>query len=210
MLNDEKTVYIDREQPCLQNVAACFYIADEEGKAKNIIFAGKSILSMPVNDKNEMAFQILANEYDVHFIFDDKIPQIEFYPVPLVGVFASDSSNGYFCSTNPELDILEEDAPIYYIDDKLNYYYLSSNLINFLSIVVFCPKWKEKFGIDNNVTPLFQHKGREYLIDTLHLNAEFSVTKDIKKTEDNIIIFRSIDEAKKKIEFYDIQKEISK
>jgi len=56
MLNKEKIVYIDIEQPYLQNVTASFYVADDAGKPKKIIYTGKSVLS--VTDKKEKAYQV--------------------------------------------------------------------------------------------------------------------------------------------------------
>lgn len=207
MANKDKTVYIDKEQPCLQNIAAAFFITDDEGKQMNITFAGKTILSMPAKDKSEKIFRILANDYDVHFIFDDNIPQIKFYPVPQLVIIAADSLNGYFCSTNPNVDISEEDSPIYYIDEKLNYYYLASSLQAFLNIIVFFPEWKEKLGLECNRTLPYELIEREYLIDMLHLQPVVFEPKDIKKIKKELIIYQSMEEAKRVIDFYDIQKE---
>ena len=209
MSNKNKTVYIDREQPCLQNVAAAFFITDEEGKQVNIDFTGKTILSMPAKDKSEKVFEILANKYDVHFIFNDNIPQIKFYPVPELVIFATDSLNGYFCSTNPNVNISEENSPIYYIDEKLNYYYLASSLQAFLNIIVFCTEWKEKLGLESKRTLPYELSKREYLIDMLHLQPKAFEPKD-KESKIALIIYQSIEEAKMVIDFYDIQKEFDR
>lgn len=205
MSNKEKTVYIDREQLCLQNVAAAFIITDDEGKQMNITFTGKTFLSMPVRDKGEKVFEILSNEYDVH-----NNPQIKFYPVPGLVIFAADSINGYFCSTNPNVDISEKDSPIYYIDEKMNYYYLASSLQAFLNIIVFCPKWKEKLGLESKRTLPYELSEREYLIDMLHLQPVVFDPKDIKEAKKELIIYKSIEEAKMVIDFYDIQKEFDR
>ena len=63
-------------------------------KDKEIIWTGIVINSMSVNCKNE-TYETYANEYDIHFIFDDNIPAINFYTVPMVDVFAIDSDGGY-------------------------------------------------------------------------------------------------------------------
>jgi len=198
-------VYIDIEQPRFQNGAGAFgIIVTNDGLQQDVIYTGKSVLSMPVSNKIETSYQILADEYNVCFIFDDNIPKLQFYPVPQLLIFAIDSLGGCFVSTNTAMDIKEEDAPIYYIDNNLRVFYLSSNLLRFLEIVVFCPMWKEKLGLTCD-SMLFAKQGQEHLIRTLNLqnnNVAFGLNEE---NTDNIVIYPTFDEAKKEIPFYDVE-----
>lgn len=51
---------------------------------------GTTLYPMSVKDKNT-EYQRYADTYDLKFIFDDDIPQIDFYTVPRVDIFAKDS-----------------------------------------------------------------------------------------------------------------------
>ena len=46
-------------------------------KDVDIVAAGNTVYSMQIKDKND-EYQKIAKKYDVHFIFDDNIPQIDF------------------------------------------------------------------------------------------------------------------------------------
>lgn len=48
---------------------------------------------MDVTDKNQ-EYQRYAKDYDIQFIFDDNIPNIEFYTVPQVDVMAKEDLLG--------------------------------------------------------------------------------------------------------------------
>ena len=48
-----------------------------------IINAGTTVYSMPVSCKAP-EYDRYAAEFDIHFIFDDNLPQTDFYTVPLI------------------------------------------------------------------------------------------------------------------------------
>lgn len=94
---------------------------------EDIIPAGTIISSMPIEDKNEI-YQQYAKEYDIHFIFDDYIPTISFYSVPLIDIIAYDNHHGF-------IDIIQyshENAPICYIDGNKKCFIVAKNLSKFL------------------------------------------------------------------------------
>ena len=99
-------------------------------KDAEVIRAGTTIYSMPVKDKSD-EYQRFAQEYDIHFIFDDNIPQIGFYTVPQVDIMATDSDGGYIGTIGQQCD-LESDAPICYIDSNRNCYLIAENGKEFL------------------------------------------------------------------------------
>ena len=90
-----------------------------------IIHAGTTVYSMPVKEKNS-EYEKFGNEYDIHFIFDDDIPHIDFYTIPQVDIMATDSLGG-FIGTVGQISDLESDAPICYIDKERNCYLVAEN-----------------------------------------------------------------------------------
>lgn len=91
-----------------------------------VIPAGTSVYSMGVKDKNE-AYEVYAQNYDIHFIFDDAVPDVSFYTVPWVDIFATDSEGG-FLGTIGQLTDVEGEAPICYIDRNGTCFLAAENL----------------------------------------------------------------------------------
>lgn len=120
-----RKVYLD------QTVATmCVGVILEDAE---IIPAGATISSMSVRHKNA-EYQRYAQEYDIHFIFDDDVPVIDFYTIPQVDIFATDSRGGYICSLGEAVDI-QSDAPICYIDSDRHCYRIAENGRTFLENV---------------------------------------------------------------------------
>ena len=55
--------------------------------------AGTSIFSMPDTEKNRK-WKSFADKYDIHFIFENDIPEVDFYSVPQFHIMATDSNGG--------------------------------------------------------------------------------------------------------------------
>lgn len=87
-IENMKKVYYD-----ISEEAACIGIIAGDPDTE-VIFAGTAVHSMPVGYKNT-EYQRYADEYDIHFIFDDFVPYIDFYTVPYVRILAVDSCGGY-------------------------------------------------------------------------------------------------------------------
>lgn len=104
--------------------------------------AGTTIYSMPCNTKNDK-YEKYAKEYDIHFIFSDIIPHINFYTIPQVDIMATDSLGGFIGTIGRQSD-LESDAPICYIDKDKTCYLIASNGAEFLAKV---SEWR------NNLMP---------------------------------------------------------
>lgn len=99
-------------------------------KDTEIIQAGTTVYSMSSKHKNE-EYERFAREYDIHFIFDDNIPVIDFYTIPRVDIFAVDSEGGCI-GTVGEMTDLEGNAPICYIDSDRKCYLLCNSGKKFL------------------------------------------------------------------------------
>lgn len=115
-------------------------------KDKEVIKAGSTVYSMSSNEKNEN-YQQYADNYDIHFIFDDDIPELSFYTVPQVDVFATDSENGLIGTVGSMTD-LESDSPICYINKNKKCFFIANNLKEFLERT---DNWKNNLKSYNEV-----------------------------------------------------------
>lgn len=201
---ERKKYYIDMEQLHSKYGGAVGICMTGDGH--ELVCAGKLILSMSVTEKKEKAYQVLAEEYDVRFIFDDAMPELEFYPIPQMCIFAVDSKDGSFASPNTSIDISEENAPVYYISKDLRCYYVAPNMSAFLQLIVFNPGWKNDFvrGSDSAAEP--SPEGKTYLINKLNLS-RITAAPDKANEPNEITIFKSLEEAKKVIPFYNIDED---
>ena len=129
-----KKVYLDKSR---ENECISVFLKDVE-----VVLAGTKVNVMSVKHKNE-EYQKFAEVYDVHFIFEDNVPEIDFYTIPMVDIFAVDSAGGYIGSLGQVTD-LEADVPICYIDAQKKSYEIASNGKEWLDNI---HKWKE------NLTP---------------------------------------------------------
>ena len=126
-----RKVYLDITQASMC-ISVC--VRDAE-----VILAGTTVSSMSVRQKNT-EYQRFAEEYDIHFIFDDKVPKVDFYTVPMVEIFAEDSQGGYLASLGQPVN-LQEDIPICYIDKDRKCYLIAENGRDFLARV---SDWKSR------------------------------------------------------------------
>jgi hypothetical protein len=94
-------------------------------------------MSVKEREKNG-EYKKFANEYDIDFIFDDNIPKVDFYTIPMVDIFAADNFGGYICSLGHPTDI-DEYFPICYIDKNRNCYLIADTGKDFLKNV---QNWK--------------------------------------------------------------------
>lgn len=124
-----KKLYLDvtEAEECM-----AVYIKDAE-----IIRAGATIYSMPVKDNNA-EYKRYADEYDIHFIFDNDVPQVDFYTVPQVDIIATDSCGGFIGTVGQTTDF-QSDALICYIDRFHNCYLIAGNAEDFIKCAAI---WK--------------------------------------------------------------------
>ena len=118
-----KKVYIDKSSV---PGPASIWIKDAK-----VIWAGAVISSMSIKHKNE-DYKKVALEHDVHFIFDDEIPVVDFYTVPLVDIFAMDSTGGYIGSIG-EAAYFGSNATICYISPQKECFFIAKNFSEFIN-----------------------------------------------------------------------------
>ena len=111
-----RKVYFDNsEQKCVS-----VYMKDAK-----VMPAGVSVYAMPVSAKHE-EYERYAREYDIHFIFKDHVPEADFYCVPLVDIFATDSSGGFLGTVGCVSDF-ESEANICYINKEKKCYIVAES-----------------------------------------------------------------------------------
>ena len=133
-----KKIYIDKS-----SVPGPTDIWIKDAKA---IWAGAVISSMSVKQKNE-DYKKIALGHDVHFIFDDEIPVVDFYTVPLVDIFAMDSTGGYIGSIG-EAAYFGSNATICYISQQKECFFIAKNFSEFINHL---DDWKEHMVPYNEV-----------------------------------------------------------
>lgn len=119
-----KKIYVDISQ---LDKAIGLFVNNEEIE---LIPTGSNISIMPIEDQNE-EYQQYAHDYDIHFIFDDDRPKIDFYSVPYMDIIARDSDGGYIGTLGQTCDLRNE-APICYINKDRKCYFIALNKQDFL------------------------------------------------------------------------------
>ena len=115
-------------------------------KDTEVIKAGTTVYYIDSNDKNE-TYKQYADEYDIHFIFDDNVVEVSFYTVPQVDVFARDSEDGLIGTVGSITD-LQSDLPICYINKNKECFLIANNGKEFLEIA---KDWKDNLIPYNEV-----------------------------------------------------------
>ena len=95
--------------------------------------AGTVVNAMPVRHKLEV-FRRFSEALDIRFIFEDKIPWVDFYAVPYLEVIATDSEGGW-------IGTLGENAPVVYVDAAGKCWKIADNIQVFLTVT---PGWKRE------------------------------------------------------------------
>ena len=130
--DEMKKVYLDRTES--KNACIGVFVKDAE-----VIAAGTTVYAMSKKDKNA-EYERYAKEYGIHFIFEDEIPEISFYAVPQIDIFASDGRGGLFGTVGGISDF-SADAPICYVDKNLGCFLAAKNGDLFLKTA---DSWKEQ------------------------------------------------------------------
>ncbi|MDF2543873.1 MAG: hypothetical protein K0S47_3591 [Herbinix sp.] len=134
-----------------------------------LIFAGTTISSMP-DSYNDDTYKLLAEKYDIKFIFDSYIPMINFYAIPWVDIFAMDSNNGYWGTVGAATSIDNITAKICYISKQNEVSIVSNNLNSFIYPIASIDERKKiNMDITDDII-LFQSKNEaEKCVEFLEL-----------------------------------------
>lgn len=166
-----------------------------------IIPAGKHLCPSYLGCEVTAQDHIFSEGYDLHFFFHKDLPQFSFYPVPELLIFAIDSLGGSFCSTNMDAtDRAATCANIYYLDHSKQLHWLAPNMVDFLSMLLFQPNWKEALQLPGYVKPKVSEEGKRFLAATY----EVPETREIATpATEQIRIFPSLAAAQAALPFVD-------
>ena len=126
----------------------CFGVIPENGET--IVFTGVSINSMPLSVKRKEGevYADFAKKYGIHFIFDDDIPNIDFYSVPRLDIGAKDDAGGFIASVTEPFS-LSDPIRLVYISPDRQCYLITQDATEFLSIV---SEWRDRLIPFDGVT----------------------------------------------------------
>lgn len=100
--------------------------------------AGTSIFSMPDTERNKK-WKSFADLYDIHFIFENHIPEIDFYAVPQFHIMATDSNGGLIGIVGGK-DSLNTHLPIGYISRERKCFLIAASGHSFVENM---DRWKQ-------------------------------------------------------------------
>ncbi len=120
-----------------------------------IIPAGTTVYTMSVKDKNAH-YQNFADRHDIHFIFEDNVPKINFFAVPRVDIFAVDSIGGVFGTIGETTD-LGSAAPICYINKSHTCFRVANSLSEWMQLLASFPNHQAALTRCNEVV-LYQSR----------------------------------------------------
>lgn len=102
-------------------------------KGAEIISGGTMVEPMSIQYKTT-EYEKYREQYGIAFIFEDNIPVIDFYTVPLINVFATDSFGGFFGRLETSTEISCEE-PICYINQKKDCFIVANSANEFLRFI---------------------------------------------------------------------------
>ena len=128
------TQYLDMTQ-----TAGCVAIIPENGET--VVLTGVSVYSMPLSVKRKESeiYDDFAQKYGIHFIFDDCIPEIDFYAIPKIEIAATDNDGGFIASVGESFS-LRDTMPLIYISVDRKVFLITKDSREFLSIA---SEWKK-------------------------------------------------------------------
>lgn len=129
------TQYLDMTQ-----TEGCIGVISENGET--IVLTGVSVnsMSLSVKQKEGEAYDDFARKYGIHFIFDDCIPEIDFYSIPQIEIAATDNDGGFIASVGEPFS-LRDPVPLIYISADRKAYLITEDSSEFISIA---SKWRER------------------------------------------------------------------
>lgn len=78
------------------NNLSAHYIRSEDGKEIETIASGKMIIPITESEQKNKIYKLLEDNCDLIFCTSDKFNNFEFYPVPMLAIFAADSNGTHF------------------------------------------------------------------------------------------------------------------
>lgn len=129
-------------------------------KDTEIVAAGTTI-SAASSKNNNMELQRIADDYNIHCIFNDNIPTIDFYAVPQFDIFAHDGCKGYFGMLPQRGDA------VYYISQDRECFWVTDNISAFIHDAA---NWRKNLMPCNSISIYPSKEEAEKVLGFIDLN----------------------------------------
>ena len=137
---------VDMSKPSAPGKLKIYPLSDQY----DIVSGGVTIRSYPicVKEEDKQRCKYFKEKQGVQFIFEDCIPEINFYSVPSVEIFAVDFSGGYFGMISP---FCIAEGPICYINSNRTCYIIADDYNSFYELLLQPNDWREKMVITDEI-----------------------------------------------------------
>ncbi|MBQ6933485.1 MAG: hypothetical protein IJN37_03755 [Clostridia bacterium] len=188
-----KKILVDTESA--SSVVAVF--GREDGEVIECVPSGVEV----INTRNENpVYDILERDFNVIFCRGCKREDFQFYTVPRLSVFATDSFENAIGTLWGAGDISDDDYPVAMVSLENNGYILANSLKDFLfKLVSENTDIREKYGFSGFIPTENKKDNGEYLAEL------FSLEPSKKEEEYEFEVFASKEEAEKKYEFFKVE-----
>ena len=141
MMNIPKRLIIDIERN--KGAFGFFCHTSESDEKFDIVFAGKEIIPVPINERTNKIYKLLEEHCDVISCTTQVLDDFPFYPVPRFSIFAVDSKDNCFGTISGFGNIVDDDYPVGYVSRKGMHGKIANSLKEFLELVTFYPYWRD-------------------------------------------------------------------
>ncbi len=160
------------------------------GGEKEIIPSGKGFVFISEAEENQTIYRQIEENCNVRFLKEQSVKGLDFYPVPLVWLFAYDTCGNYFGTLNGIGGLENVEYPVVFINKiKGSYGKIAENMKEFFSLVNFHPYWRKIIECEQQNIPYDLKKiEREYVAEEQYLlnQKEISETLSLSRDPDAI------------------------
>lgn len=158
------------------------YIGILPENGDTIVLTGVSVNSIPLSVKRKEGelYADFARKYGIHFIFDDDIPEIDFYAIPRLDIGARDNAGGFIASISEPFSLSDSICLVYISTDR-KCYLITNDATEFLSIV---SDWKGRLTPYDGIK-LYTSEDKakeEYDIINFEETEQYHKFKEMEKT----------------------------
>lgn len=125
------------------NNLSAYYIRSEGGKEIKTIASGKMIIPITENEHKNKIYKLLEDNCDLIFFTTDKLSNFQFYPVPMLAIFAANSNGTSFGKMGGIGGLGSDDYPVGCITKEGKHRKIVSSFKEFLELITFYPYWRD-------------------------------------------------------------------
>lgn len=195
------------------NNLSAYYIRSEDGKEIETIASGKMIIPITENEHKNKIYKLLEDNCDLIFCTTDKLKNFEFYPVPMLAIFAADNNGTHFGTIGGMGGLGSDDFPVGCINKEGKHGKLAGSFKEFLELVAFYPYWRdiveyEQMQLSYNISDIEmiqRTKHSQFFEYQCEISEELKLVKNPKsiellitnlKSSPDFMVYSSKDEAK--------------